>query len=75
MSESEREILTKLKEKEIQYSLPKDILNQIYDEERLVLYKGSRRNMDDKILKIINQNADSLDYSKLKELIDDNSEN
>ncbi len=75
MSESEREILRKLKEKEIQYSLPKDILNQIYEDERLVLYKGNRRNMDEKILKLINQNSDSLDYTNLKEILDDNSEN
>lgn len=77
MSNSEKEILSKLREKEIQFSLPKDILGQIYDEERLVLYKGRKRNMDEKILKIINQYDDTLDSTKLKEILeeDDNSEN
>ena len=77
MSNSEKEILSKLREKEIQLSLPKDILGQIYDEERLVLYKGRKRSMDEKILKIVNQYDDTLDSTKLKEILeeDDNSEN
>lgn len=77
MSSSEKEIISKLSEKEKQFSLPKGILEQIYDEERLVLYKGRKRNMDEKLLKIINQFADSCDYEKLKELLeeDDYSEN
>jgi len=78
MSKSEKEILTNLGKKETIFSLPKGILEQIYDEERLVLYKGRKRNMDEKILKIINQYADSLkDSTKLKEALeeDDYSEN
>ena len=77
MSSSEKEILSKLKEKESLFSLPEGILEQIYNEERLVLYKGRKRNMDEKILKLINQHADSLDSEKLREAIDenDNTEN
>lgn len=72
MSSSEKEILSKLKEKESLFSLPKGILEKIYDEERLVLYKGRRRDMDEKILKLINQYADSLDSEKLKEILEEN---
>ncbi len=77
MSDSGKEILKRLQEKETQYSLPKGILNLIYDEERQVLYKGRKRNMDEKIFRIINQRADELDYTKLKEVLDldDNTEN
>jgi len=77
MSSSEKEILSKLKEKESIFSLPSGILEDIYNEERLVLYKGRKRNMDEKILKLINQHADSLDSEKLREAIEehDNSEN
>ena len=77
MSSSEKEIISKLKEKESLFSLPEGILEQIYNEERLVLYKGRKRNMDEKILKLINQHADSLDSEKLREAIDenDNTEN
>ena len=35
MSSSEKEILSKLKEKESVFSLPEGILEQIYNEERL----------------------------------------
>lgn len=66
MSSSEKEILSKLLEKEQQFSLPKGILEEIYNEERLVLYKGRKRNMDEKILKLINQYAESLDSEKLR---------
>ena len=72
MSSSEKEILSKLKEKESLFSLPNGILEKIYDEERLVLYKGRKRNMDEKILKLINQYADSLDSEKLKEILEEN---
>ncbi len=72
MSSSEKEILSKLKEKESLFSLPNGILEKIYDEERLVLYKGRRRDMDEKILKLINQYADSLDSEKLKEILEEN---
>ena len=77
MSSSEKEILSKLVEKEQQFSLPKGILEEIYNEERLVLYKGRKRNMDEKILKLINQYAESLDSEKLREALeeDDYSEN
>jgi len=77
MSNSEKEIMNKLKEKESLFSLPKGILEQIYNEERLVLYKGRKRNMDDKILKIINQYADVLNSEKLLEVFqeNDNTEN
>ena len=77
MSNSEKEILSKLLEKEQQFSLPKGILEEIYHEERLVLYKGRKRNMDEKILKLINQYAESLDSEKLREALeeDDYSEN
>jgi hypothetical protein len=72
MSSSEKEILSKLKEKESLFSLPNGILEKIYHEERLVLYKGRRRDMDEKILKLINQYADSLDSEKLKEILEEN---
>jgi len=72
LSDSEKEIMNKLKEKESLFSLPEGILEQIYNEERLVLYKGRKRNMDDKILKIINQYADSLDSKKLREVLEEN---
>lgn len=72
MSNSEKEILSKLKEKESIFSLPQGILEEIYHEERLVLYKGRKRNMDEKILKLINQHADSLDSEKLREAIEEN---
>jgi hypothetical protein len=77
MSSAEKEIISKLKEKELLYSLPEGILEKIYNQERLVLYKGRKRNMDEKILKLINQHADSLDSKKLREAIgeDDNTEN
>lgn len=77
MSNSEKEILSKLLEKEQQFSLPKGILEQIYNEERFVLYKGRKRNMDEKILKLINQYAESIDSEKLREVLeeDDYSEN
>jgi hypothetical protein len=77
MSRSEKEILSNLEKKEIEFSLPKGILEEIYDQERMVLYKGRKRNMDEKILKIINQHADSLDSAKLKEVLEeyDYSEN
>jgi len=77
MSQSEKEILSKLSEQEKKYSLPSKILEQIYDEERQVLYKGRKRNMEEKILRIINQYSDDLDLKKLKEVLeeDDNSEN
>ena len=54
----------------------KEILTEIYDEERSVLYKGRKRNMDDKLLQIINQRADEVDYNELKKLLsmDDNTE-
>jgi hypothetical protein len=72
LSDSEKEIMNKLKEKESLFSLPEGILEQIYNEERLVLYKGRKRNMDDKILKIINQYADSLNSEKLREVLEEN---
>jgi len=72
LSNSEKEIMNKLKEKESLFSLPAGILEQIYNEERLVLYKGRKRNMDDKILKIINQYADSLNSEKLREVLEEN---
>jgi len=77
LSNSEKEIMNKLKEKESLFSLPAEILEQIYNEERLVLYKGRKRNMDDKILKIINQYADVLNSEKLLEVFqeNDNTEN
>ena len=77
MSRSEKEILSNLEKKEIEFSLPRGILEEIYDQERMVLYKGRKRNMDEKILKIINQHADSLDSAKLKEVLEeyDYSEN
>lgn len=77
MSNSEKELISKLRIKEKKFSLPDGILENIYNEERLVLYKGRRRDMDDKILKLINQYADSLDLEKLREVLeeDDNSEN
>lgn len=77
MSQSEKEILSKLSEQEKKYSLPSKILEQIYDEERQVLYKGRKRNMEERILRIINQYSDDLDLKKLKEVLeeDDNSEN
>mgnify|MGYP003347573805 CR=1 FL=1 len=77
MSESEKEILVKLSQKEKKYFLPSKILEQIYDEERQVLYKGRKRNMEEKILRIINQNADNIELEKIKEILeeDDNSEN
>ena len=71
MSRSEKEILSNLEKKEIEFSLPKGILEEIYDQERMVLYKGRKRNMDEKILKIINQHADSLDSAKLKEVLEE----
>ncbi len=71
MSRSEKEILSNLEKKEIEFSLPKGILEEIYDQERMVLYKGRKRNMDEKILKIINQHADSLDSTKLKEVLEE----
>ncbi len=70
MSRSEKEILSNLEKKEIEFSLPKGILEEIYNQERMVLYKGRKRNMDEKILKIINQCADSLDSTKLKEVLE-----
>ena len=72
MSSSEKEIMEKLKEKESLFSLPDGILEQIYNEERMVLYKGRKRNMDEKILKIINQYASSLDSEKLREVLEEN---
>jgi len=72
MSSSEKEIMEKLKEKESLFSLPDGILEQIYNEERLVLYKGRKRNMDEKILKIINQYASTLDSEKLREVLEEN---
>lgn len=72
MSSSEKEIMKKLKEKESLFSLPDGILEQIYNEERLVLYKGRKRNMDEKILKIINQYASALDSEKLREVLEEN---
>ena len=72
MSRSEKEILSNLEKKEIKFSLPKGILEEIYDQERMVLYKGRKRNMDEKILKLINQHADSLDSEKLREAIEEN---
>ncbi|MGY5151899.1 MAG: hypothetical protein ACW9XA_06490 [Candidatus Nitrosopumilus sp. bin_6a] len=72
MSSPEKEILSKLKKKESNFSLPEGILEQIYNEERLVLYKGRKRNMDEKILRLINQHADSLDSEKLREAIEEN---
>jgi hypothetical protein len=72
MSSSEKEIMEKLKEKESLFSLPDGILEQIYNEERMVLYKGRKRNMDEKILKIINQYASSLDSEKLHEALEEN---
>lgn len=77
MSNSEKEILDKLKQKESEFSLPGGILEQIYNEERMVLYKGRKRNMDEKILKIINQYDDVLDFDKIKEVLEesDNPEN
>ena len=71
MSRSEKEILSNLEKKEIKFSLPKGILEEIYDQERMVLYKGRKRNMDEKILKIIHQHADSLDSTKLKEVLEE----
>mgnify|MGYP007094921443 FL=1 len=71
MSRSEKEILSNLEKKEIKFSLPKGILEEIYDQERMVLYKGRKRNMDEKILKIINQHADSLNSTKLKEVLEE----
>jgi len=77
MSNSEKEILSKLKEKAEKYSLHADILEQIYDEERQVLYKGRKRNMEEKILKIINKFAEEVDSTKLKEILEEdvNTEN
>jgi len=77
LSKSEKEILSKLKEKAQKYFLPTDILEQIYDEERKVLYKGRKRNMEEKILKIINQFAQDVDSTKLKEILEEdvNTEN
>ena len=77
MSNTEKEILSKLKEKAKKYSLHTDILEQIYDEERQVLYKGRKRNMEEKILKIVNQFAQDADSAKLMEVLeeDDNTEN
>ena len=72
MSSSEKEIMKKLKEKELLFSLPDGILEQIYNEERMVLYKGRKRNMDEKILKIINQYASTLDSEKLREVLEEN---
>jgi hypothetical protein len=72
MSSSEKEIMEKLKEKESLFSLPDGILEQIYNEERMVLYKGRKRNMDEKILKIINQYASTLDSEKLREVLEEN---
>ena len=72
MSSSEKEIMKKLKEKESLFSLPDGILEQIYNEERMVLYKGRKRNMDEKILKIINQYASTLDSEKLREVLEKN---
>ena len=72
MSSSEKEIMKKLKEKESLFSLPDGILEQIYNEERMVLYKGRKRNMDEKILKIINQYASTLDSEKLREVLEEN---
>ena len=72
MSSSEKEIIKKLKEKESLFSLPDGILEQIYNEERMVLYKGRKRNMDEKILKIINQYASTLDSEKLREVLEKN---
>ena len=72
MSSSEKEIMEKLKEKELLFSLPDGILEQIYNEERMVLYKGRKRNMDEKILKIINQYASTLDSEKLREVLEEN---
>ena len=71
MSRSEKEILSNLEKKEIEFSLPRGILEEIYDQERMVLYKGRKRNMDEKILKIINQHADSLDSTTLKEVLEE----
>jgi hypothetical protein len=77
MSQSEKEILSKLNEKERKYSLPNKILEEIYDEERQVLYKGRKRNMEEKILRIIGQYSEKTDLAKLKEVLgeDDNPEN
>ena len=72
MSSSEKEIMKKLKEKELLFSLPDGILEQIYNEERMVLYKGRKRNMDEKIIKIINQYASTLDSEKLREVLEEN---
>ena len=72
MSSSEKEIMKKLKEKESLFSLPDGILEQIYNEERMVLYKGRKRNLDEKILKIINQYASTLDSEKLREVLEEN---
>ncbi|MBT4325678.1 MAG: hypothetical protein HOD60_02045 [Candidatus Nitrosopelagicus sp.] len=72
MSSSEKEIMEKLKQKELLFSLPDGILEQIYNEERMVLYKGRKRNMDEKILKIINQYASTLDSEKLREVLEKN---
>ncbi|MBT6647230.1 MAG: hypothetical protein HOB51_06895 [Thaumarchaeota archaeon] len=72
MSSSEKEIMEKLKQKELLFSLPDGILEQIYNEERMVLYKGRKRNMDEKILKIINQYASTLDSEKLREVLEEN---
>ena len=72
MSSSEKEIMKKLKQKELLFSLPDGILEQIYNEERMVLYKGRKRNMDEKILKIINQYASTLDSEKLREVLEEN---
>ena len=72
MSSSEKEIMEKQKEKESLFSLPDGILEQIYNEERMVLYKGRKRNMDEKILKIINQYASTLDSEKLREVLEEN---
>ena len=72
MSSSEKEIMEKLKQKELLFSLPGGILEQIYNEERMVLYKGRKRNMDEKILKIINQYASTLDSEKLREVLEEN---
>jgi hypothetical protein len=77
MSQSEKEILSKLNEKERKYSLPNKILEEIYEEERQVLYKGRKRNMEEKILRIIGQYSEKTDLAKLKEVLgeDDNPEN
>lgn len=64
-----------LSAEEISSNLPKNILEEIYDEERLVLYKERRRDMDSKLTKIIKTSiTDEKIQELLKEIDDDNSE-